>query len=156
MESLQHILLECPRWELVRRYVLAELIASIQTLVGDDVSDLSSANTVTLHLGGEYNGSTLESWGRPHPLKHLRQVTRSQSRREDAGTQEHILVDNPYFHSYGCLQVAIFFQWTVRGRAPIIQVLRRQFQILSPTSDLRPVGQGSSCTGQYQEVPTGF
>jgi len=159
VESIQHILLECPRWELGRQRMLGELILSTQTLIGEDVSGLSSAQfKVALLLGGEYNGKTLESWGLTASNEAPQTPpgdTGTQSRREDDGTQEQILVDNPHVRSRGCLRVASFFEWMMRGRAPIIQVLRREFQGPSPTSDQRPVGQGSPCTGQNQEVLTG-
>lgn len=76
----------------------AELIASIQTLmmlIGDDISGSSCVNTVTLLLGGEFNGRALESWGPTASIEVPQTpsvVTGSQYRREDDRTQEQIQV----------------------------------------------------------------
>lgn len=78
-------------------------------LIGNDASGLLSEIMImiTLLLGGEYNRRTLESWGLTASIEVPQtpsEVIGLQSRREDDGNQEQILVYNPYVRSHGFLK----------------------------------------------------
>ena len=110
LESLEHIMLDCPRWKAGRSVLLAGLIDEAKALLGP--SGPSLTNIVTLLLGGECEGQVaLRSW------KVESSDTGLKSSSEDGGVPiredddenvcDHPLV-SPRVLNFGCLRVASF------------------------------------------------
>ena len=62
-ETVTHLLVECRRWNGIRREVLGEVLAQIQAVVAASDAVADNAETVaTLLSGGEVGGVSLENW----------------------------------------------------------------------------------------------
>ena len=142
-ETLQHVLLDCPRWEVGRRQLMTELLGMAAEIVGTGTARRAREHVVTLLLGGEYKGKTLDSWALNASYETPQtssEGTGNDCTYEDDGDQVTDLMENPGVRKFGCLRVAGFMAWMVRVRTPIILALRQESQVPFSTTDRSPNG----------------
>lgn len=140
-ETVQHVLLHCPRWKSGRDRLLGDLVVEARRRWR--CSSSASPNIlVTLLLGGRVQGELLSNWS----IDGFDAIPTDSQLRGSPGLDEGLVgkrgefMDSPWILSRGCLRVGSFLAWVMRERSFIIREVRAKHGLSFTATILRPNG----------------